>query len=371
MDDRSPFDQALTDQSAWVVRAQSPGSPVVSGPLVGPPSGVTTYYPPAYPSSGAAGYSGADAFTDPSTPGYPAPLQDPWASGSAPGYAVPAPGQGFYTQGINGPQPVRFGWQSRYDFTFIPTQGTSNPNVGDIGIFGIDIEKIYTKPTGYNWLWSIGPQFNYRAWNGPDANPPTADLPGGAYRFGLDMVLRSPTTGGWTYELGFNPAIATDFRDNLSSNAWLFDAHAVAFWQMTPKWMWAIGAIYWDRVNDIVIPYAGAVWTPNDIWEFRLVFPKPRISVFLGTPWGIPTWLYAAGEYHVEAYQVKPRQFATNTRVQFADWRTTGGFRWETGWLTSFIEAGYIFGRQVTYEGPAFTDYDINSGFIARAGFRY
>jgi hypothetical protein len=363
MDEKSPFERALTEESAWVIRAQSP---TAAGPLVGPPQGVTTYYPSNTPVVPVQTYNGAvDPFASPAQPMYPSPIQDPWSAGGGAPYAMPAP---YYSRGINGPQPVQYGWASALDLTFLPQSGTS-PNAGDMSIFGVDVETIHTKPWG-NWTFAAGPQFSYRSWNGPTHGTPTIDLPGSVYRIGFDMVLRTPTVNGWTAEFGFDPSVASDFNSGLNRDGVLFDGHIVAFWQASPQWTWALGAFYWDRVDNIVLPYAGAIWTPNDIWEFRLVFPKPRISVFLGTPWGIPSWLYAGIEYHVEAYQVDPALFGNDTRVQLADWRFLGGLRAETGRLTSFIEAGYIFDRKVKYDTIG-TDFTIDNGFIGRVGFRF
>lgn len=365
----SPFEQALTDQSAWVIRGQSPAQYASSAPLVAPPNGTTTYYQGGMPAPGYGAPANPYGASPYGSPAYPQPvMQDPWATGGAMPYAQPAPG--MMTYGMNGPQPRRTGWQGRYDFTYIPEQGTSNPNVGGFEVFGIDIEHVFTEPLAYGWTKTIAPQFNYRSWQGPGAATPSTDLPGGAYRFGLDMRLQTPTVGGWSIEGGFTPAVASDFRSTLTSDAWQFDGHLVAFWQWSPQLMWAIGAMYWDRVDNIILPYAGLVYTPNDIWEFRLIFPKPRISVFLGTPWGIPTWMYVGGEYHVESYQVKPKLMADETEVQFKDWRVTGGFRWESGWMTSFAEAGYIFARDVEFRAPG-TGFEPDSGFIGRVGFRY
>ncbi|MFT3772271.1 MAG: hypothetical protein QM820_43275 [Minicystis sp.] len=102
-------------------------------------------------------------------------------------------------------------------------------------------------------------------------------------------------------------------------------------------------------MDDIVLPYAGVVYTPNDLWEFRLLFPKPRISYFLGTPNGVATWVYVQAEYHVEAYQVDTYPGRGQDRVQIADWRVVGGMRFEAGWLTTFVEAGYVFDRKVEF----------------------
>ena len=49
---------------------------------------------------------------------------------------------------------------------------------------------------------------------------------------------------------------------------------AVAFYRTSPQWTWVGGVVYWDRVNDRVLPYAGAIWIPNDHTELRLLFPE-------------------------------------------------------------------------------------------------
>ncbi|WP_437201104.1 hypothetical protein [Planctomicrobium sp. SH664] len=362
----SPFEQALTESEDVFYRGQSPQAAV---PMMSPQE-TTTFYQPGAIQPMPNGM--VDPFATQMAPSYPAPImQDPWSSNAPIGpYAMPqAPA--YYTYGMNGSQPVKFGWNDRLDAFWIPKQDTSGPNVGQFGITGVDIEKAYTGQISPNgWIGTIAPQFGYRSWNGPKDPLPTNDMPANGYRIGLGMALQSPNYNGITYELSFNPSVGTDFETSLTSKAWMFDAQAVGYWRASPEFLWALGAFYWDRVDTIVLPYGGLVWTPNDIWELRLIFPTPRISVFVGTPWGIPTWMYVAGEYHVEAYQVHPQMLGQTTQVQLADIRLTGGFRWETGWITSFVEAGFVFNREVRYKSPG-TGYDIDDAFIARAGFRY
>jgi hypothetical protein len=358
------------ESPAVVVRAQ--GDPFYGGgttpPTFAPPGSVSPITP-ANPGT-------FDPFSGGVAQPYGAPMTgDPFLGGAV----TPAPygynpfGQpaATYTFGLNGPQPFRYGWQARYDFGILPSEGTSNPNVGSLSIIEADLEKELNTPFGSGYTASIAPQFNLRFWDGPlGIAGMDAGLPGEAYRLGLGLKLATPTYGAWQFEAGFNPALATDFN-SVSSDAWLFDGHAVAFFRASPQWMFAVGAAYWDRVDDIVLPYAGVVWTPNDYWEFRLLFPKPRISWFAGAPWGAPTWLYAAGEYHVEAYEVNVDPINQSTRVQFEDWRLVGGARAEFGAVTGFLEAGWVFGRDVNFGASFATDFEINNGFIARAGFRY
>lgn len=377
-DPQAPFEVSVAedDLPPIVVRAQ--GSPYYGGggtpPTYSAPGGVISPQP--------ANPGGFDPFVQPPTAPYAVPngtpiTGDPFVGGTA----APAP-YGYdpfgrppaagYTFGLNGPQPFRYGWQARYDFGYMPSAGTSSPNVGDLSIFAADFEKELVTPIGGGFAFSLAPQFNFRSWDGPlGVAGGNAGLPPEAYRFGLGLNLATPTYGAWQFEVGFNPSIGTDFSNGLSSEAVMYDGHAALFYRSSPQWMFALGAAYWDRVDNIILPYAGAVWTPNDYLEFRLLFPNPSIQWFVGAPMGVPTWLYASGEYHVEAYEVNVDPINKSSRVQFEDWRVLGGARAEFGAVTTFLEAGWILGRSVEFEKPFATDFDIDSGFIVRAGFRY
>jgi len=370
------FDSALTDSdSAAIVRGQSPGQPI--GPLLGPIQDQnTTLYQPTYQMDPNAGFSQGQApLVTPQPYGMPQPIQsgDPFLNGGMP-YAAPSPAApwGRYSYGgINGAQPIRYGWNARYDFTYMPSEGTSSPDVGEFGMFGFDLEKEYIKPLPSAWVFSFAPQYNLRLLDGPtDGYAGPSHLPGDLHRFGLGLKLSTPDVNGSTLEFGFTPALTTDFEMTPSNNGMQYDVHGVWFWRLNPQFMVALGAAYWDRVDDIVLPYAGIVYTPNDYLEFRLLFPKPRISLFLGTPNGIATWAYLQGEYHVESYEMELTPPGSRDQVQFTDWRLLGGFRFEAGWLTTFVEAGGVFGREVEFRRNG-RDFEVDPGFIMRAGFRY
>lgn len=360
----SIFESALESaEQPLVVRGQSPGA-LPPGAVYGQPMPSYGQPVPSYgqpvPSYGQPmqGYPGGVPMTN-----------DPWLSGNPYSPVYPAQPMGpTYTFGVNGPAPVQYGMTERIDFTYMPSSGTS-PNVGDLEIFAFDFEKTFSHQIGGNWTLGLVPHLGIRSWDGP-TNGGTSSLPGSGYSFGLGVNLMSPVVNNWSFEVGIDPTLAWDFNSSLSSKGVLIDAHAVAFWQASPQWMVALGVAYWDRVDDIILPYAGVVYRPNDLWEFRLLFPKPRISYFLGTPNGVATWVYVEAEYHVEAYQVDTFPVGAQDRVQIEDWRVVGGMRFEAGWLTTFIEAGYVFDRKVDFDRVG-TDFDVDGGFIGRVGLRF
>jgi hypothetical protein len=136
--------------------------------------------------------------------------------------------------------------------------------------------------------------------------------------------------------------------------------------------MVVIGALFWDRVNDKVLPYGGLVYTPNGVFEARLLFPRADVSVFVGAPWGVPQWLYLAAEYHVEAWEVEtPISGGRQAdRFEIEDWRLLFGVRSESAGVSSFLEAGWVFDRHADFLNTN-ADFDISSGFITRFGIRW
>lgn len=277
-------------------------------------------------------------------------------------------GLGFSTVG---PQPYRFGWTSRFDVGFLPPAGVDGGGArGKLGIFEINSAWRYT--TGWpasmpGTIFSITPEFNYRSWNGPSS----PNLPANVFRFAADVELASPGNNPVSYQLGFTPAFVTDFQQGPNVDAINYDARGVVFLRASPQLMVALGAAYWKRVSDILIPYAGIVWTPNDYWEFRLLFPKSRISYFMGNWGGAAMWAYGGVEYNVEAYQINLRSpGGDHEKIQIADYRALFGLRGEGGGVTGFGEVGWVFARDARFlhGTPGF---DINTGFIARLGLRF
>lgn len=397
----SPFARALAGGSV-TVRGQSP---TFSGPVLGTPQPITSYYQtPTYDPGLSGGY------VDPSQGGTMAPYtSDPFLNGGVAspygngGSPYPGTAPGNYAIGLNGAQPYRFGWSTRWDVGWIADADTNIPGGGDLDVFETNVEHELTTPVFGNWIFSLAGQYNLRQFDGPfapqvavgDAFPipggvlnAAPELPGTAQRFGLGLKLSTPAVGPLTLEAGFNPALATDFESHIDDDAILYDGHVVAFLRPNPVWTFAIGAMYWDRVDDLIIPYAGVVLTPNDYLELRLVFPKPRVSLFIGTPFGLPTWAYAQGEYHVEAYQVGIEGNAAvdlsggglvsadelvgidSRRAQLEDWRIVGGLHTEGPFWTAFIEAGAAIEREVKYSASV-RGFEADPAFIIRMGLRY
>lgn len=337
------------------------------------------------PNSGGAGVPSPDPYfgggASPAPQGYASPGMMP----AQPGYdpflgspysgLQPAPTGPVY--GLNGPQPARLGWTTHWDFQYV---APSNLDAGgEVTVFGADwaADYVFQNPNG--WLWKFTPEVNYREFNfsgagNPLIQPNGPNDPGisdNYYRLAHRFEATSPGQGPFSARFGFTPAIATDFEKQLNSQAWNFDLDATAYFRSSPTLMWVGGVLYWDRAEDFILPHAGVVWNPNQFWEIRAVYPNPRADVFIGTPFGIATWLYAGAEYSVESFQAGEIQ-ATKPQLQVEEWRAFAGVRWEGCRFASYLDFGYAFDRKWNiHSGFGTSDLGPADAFLLRYGIRY
>lgn len=321
------------------LRAQSPDGPAVTPPLSSPPAGTYNPFTPSPATVPSDPFIGTLDFYQPGPPPPLMPLSGP-----------------------TGPQPYHMGWLTKYDMSYLPSSHTS-PNVGNFSAAELDTEYVFTGALDMGLIYSIAGQFDYQNWQA--TNSFNHDL----FRFGMNLQVGTPAGGPVGFQAAFNPSLNTDWYSSLSSNSVNMDANAMMFFQLDPVWMLVVGAGYWDRVDDIFLPYAGVVITPNDLWELRLLYPQGRISRYLGEFWWGVHWLYLAWEYHVDSFQVAiPNN--SQGQIQMEDYRLTFGMRSDHPGFTKYIEAGWVFGRNVEYRNTL-PGFDISDGFIVRGGIRF
>ena len=316
----------------------------------------------------------------PQNPGYPqgqivqpGESYDPFNSGSDP-FQLQNPPLGLeyydpysrdFQYGIGAPQPYRLGGLSNYEIGYIGKQDTEGV-AGSFSVLEVNAQWRVSSflPSGTIFSWK--PEFNYRGYEGPTG----LSLPGHAYRFASDFEWAAQGPGPWGFQLGFTPQLVSDFDQQLNSDAYSWDGRGMLFFRPDPTLMLVGGVSYWDRVTDRFIPNVGLVWNPDDRWEFRLLFPKSRISVLLGD-WGYGgVWFYGSAEYNVEAYQVGITDMNRKDRMEISDYRFLLGLRSDDGYVSSFIEGGWIVDRQVDFKGST-PGFDIEDGWMIRTGIRF
>lgn len=293
-------------------------------------------------------------------------LPDPFQTTPDPFLSSPGVMAPIYT-GVNGPQPFRFGFIPRVDVGYIPESDLKGADVG-VEMFDLDTELRYNSPFAFGWVFSSAGQFNYRAWSFDGVGSPIDRL--NLYRFAWDAQLITPEVAGWQWQFTFNPSIVTDFEHQLTSEGWNFDAHIMAYYRVDPLVQLVLGVGYWDRLDDVVIPYAGVIILPNDRWELRLLFPKARISYFLGNCGGGSHWVYLTSEYRVESYQFELAGVDSRNQIQYEDWRLALGIRSDHGWFDKYLEVAWVLGRNFEVRS-GLPKTDVDDGVLVRAGIRF
>jgi hypothetical protein len=285
--------------------------------------------------------------------------------GTPPGLEYYDPYSRAFQYGLLGAQPYQLGGLTNYEAGYIGSESTKGV-AGHMAVTEVNAQWRFSSylPSGTIFSWK--PEFNYRGYDGPGG----LSLPGHAYRFASDFEWGGQGPGPWGFQVGFTPQLVTDFDQQLSREAYSFDGRGMLFYRADPTLMLVGGVAFWDRVTDRFIPHVGVVWTPDDRWEFRLLFPKSRISVLLGD-WGYGgVWLYGSAEYNVEAYQVGVTDFNRKDRMEISDYRFLMGLRTDNGSVSSFVEGGWIVDRQVNFQHKT-TDFGIGDGWTVRAGLRF
>ena len=109
------------------------------------------------------------------------------------------------------------------------------------------------------------------------------------------------------------------------------------------------GVVYLGRDNLKILPVGGAIWTPTDYLRFELIFPKPKLAACFNAGFGYQDWLYTTAEYGGNTYSVE-RISGTHDKVTLQDYRILLGVERKLNGGTGYsLEAGYVFGRRVTY----------------------
>lgn len=318
-----------------------------SGPLLGtsrgstfvPPTAISPTAPPVVPNAAADELSFANYYN---------PFSRQLAYGNA------------------GAQPYHLGWYFYDEVTWMPSAAVRGVT-GSFQDLQYNTWARYSRPFLNRYLFTWTPTWNTSFWTGPAG----VNLPGSVDQLVSDFQIASVAPGPWNFQIGFTPQINSDFRKALNSNAYMFDGRFVLFYQASPHWRLAAGAAYWNRVHDFFIPYGGVIWSPDDRWEFRLFFPKTRISRYWGEVGGKQVWTYASIGYDVEAWQVTiQNESPYKTRMQMSANELLLGASAHRNFWTAYVEAGLIFDRHVLFRDNT-PSFGINDSLVLRVGALY
>jgi len=351
-------------------------NPTVYPPTAYPNSSPSALFPGAYPQSGYGyGQGGGNWFGNlfgKNT--YAQPGLTP------PGNLVLPPGGSW---GNWNPQGSVFNGQPTYPQVLRLFQGPrfrhawiyGSDDTDALQINDSDIALAFAIP---NFLYStqpiyLLPSFSVHNWEGP--RDVAADLPPIAYSAFLDAGWQSDPARIMGAELGLRVGWFSDFESNTSDSLRIM-GRALGRIRLTPAATLKLGGIYLDRNKVKFLPAGGILWQPNPETRFDLFFPEPKLAHYLATVGTMDTWWYVGGYYGGGSWTVK-RTSGTKESIDINDLRLVLGLEWgrneqmRDGRRVGFLEAGYVFQRELLFKESPADNLDLQDSLMVRAGIGY
>ena len=156
----------------------------------------------------------------------------------------------------------------------------------------------------------------------------------------------------------------SDF-EKVSSDALRFQGRLEGTVRTSPQMQIQGGMIYYGRARIKMLPTGGVVWTPNEDWVLKLIFPNPKVSRRLWTGpqadwWGYVHADYAGGSWDISGPGLTDYndirlgmgiEFAAQNQIggyfefggSFARELYSNGHRWASPPTVLYLKTGFIF----------------------------
>ena len=230
-----------------------------------------------------------------------------------------------------------------------------NHGAGDLEINRTEMAATFGVPIFYNpnTPLLITPGFAFNWLEGPIG--PDADLPPRVYDAYLDAAWYPQFTDWLGADLGVRTGVWTDFKA-VNSDSIRILGRGLGVISLSPRMDVLVGVWYLDRNRIKLLPAGGVHWRPNTEWDAYLVFPNPKVRKRFVNIGSSQWWWYVAGEYGGGRWTVErdPAGVAmgADDDIDYNDIRVIGGLEWETQTQArGHIEAGYVFDREIIYDG--------------------
>ena len=212
--------------------------------------------------------------------------------------------------------------------------------------------------TGYFY---VAPGGSLAWWSGPTGPPDMSPNGFGAF---LDFGVQPRFNETFGLIAWGRIGLFSDF-EKVTSDAWRYQGRLVGVINSSPQMQFHLGAIYYGRARVKMMPTAGVIWTPDENWVLKLVFPNPRVQrrLWRGPQtdwWGYVHMDYAGGSWDIEGLGLTDYndvrlgigvEFTTQNRVggylefggSLARELYTGGQCWMEPPSVLYLKTGVIF----------------------------
>lgn len=266
---------------------------------------------------------------------------------------------------VNGPYgaPLRLIQNPGFEYTYVYGETGSDVAMNDFDTF---LSVAFP-----NFLWSgqpifVTPEFDLTLLDGPQ--PPTmSNLPPQVYAGILGLAWKTNPNNVAGLDLSGSAGVYSDFESVNTDSVRLLGTALITA-RLTPTMTLKGGVTYLDRLDVKLLPAGGLLWEPNPQTRFDIYFPRPRLSQFLSTVGTTDLWWFIAGEYGGGSWTMSDPGGAFQ-RVDINDYRVMGGLEFHSHrGVKGYIEAGYVWNREVLYEVTPSQNFDPGDTFLVGGG---
>ena len=224
----------------------------------------------------------------------------------------------------------RFRDATSFQYTHLPRGDKANGFVMD----EIDLRMQLAFPcrfvpdNGKTGYFYVAPGGSLVWWNGP-AGPPHIS-PNGFGAF-LDFGVQPRFNDAFGLIAWGRVGLFSDF-ERITSDAFRYQGRLEGVFTASPQMQVHAGVIYYGRSRVKMLPTLGVVWTPDDDWVLRLVFPNPKVSrrLWRGPQadwWGYVHIDYAGGSWEIDGLGLTDyNDLRLGMGVEFASPSRIGGY---------------------------------------------
>jgi hypothetical protein len=218
------------------------------------------------------------------------------------------------------------------------------------------------------WPLLVTAGFNLTLIDGPTVT----DLPPRLYLASVDLMWLPQIVRGYTLLISVVPSVFGDFE----AEQFRLTGKGLLIVDLLPERLQFVGGLlYLNRDNIRLLPAGGLIWSPAPWTRFELIFPKPKLAVRFNVGLGYEDWLFTTAEFGGNTWPIIRGGSVPGSEVQdnvtYNDYRLLVGFeRKLQGGAGYRLEAGYVFGRTITFTSGR-GDFDPQDTFLLRGGIIY
>jgi hypothetical protein len=180
----------------------------------------------------------------------------------------------------------------------------------------------------------------------------SVNLPPRLYDAAIEFRWLPKVTDSLRLDISATPGVYRDFDVSTDSGERTL-AHGAAVWDWTPHLKLVAGAAYEERRDWNFIPIGGVIWTPNEDWDLKILFPEPKLSrrvyCFGQLDKIVQDWVYLRGDFADSCWAIQHSD-GVRDQIAYSDVRVLLGIeRKVIHGLGANVEVGYVFSRKLVY----------------------